>query len=113
MWGVWKGDESDGANGQAFGNALLSGHDFAISVFDFRFGGGIDGGVNDLITKSIEVLITEAVHTQWHALGSSESNSLSNGTPCSSTKTCSLTSIASRKVFGILSGCWDGLRLRS
>jgi len=57
-------DESDGANGEAFGNALLSDNDFTISVFDFRFGSGIDGGVDDLITKSIKVRIREAVHTQ-------------------------------------------------
>jgi len=66
FWVGWMGkrNESNGTNGEAFGNALLSDNDFTISVFDFRFGSGIDGGVDDLITKSIKVRIREAVHTQ-------------------------------------------------
>jgi hypothetical protein len=57
-------DETDGANGEAFGNALFSDDDFAIGVFDFRFGSGIDRGVDDLIETSIEVLVRVAAHTQ-------------------------------------------------
>jgi hypothetical protein len=60
--GEW--NESNGANGEAFGNALLSDNDLAISVFDFRFGSGIDRGVDDLVTMSIVVLIRLPAHTQ-------------------------------------------------